>query len=77
MKALTHGRLQETLQRYGVKLMGGGLDEAPLAYKDIYRVMEAQNHLVDIVGMFHPKIVKMDGTPHKQWKKKKDLLPGE
>jgi len=77
MKELTHATLQETLQRYGVKLMGGGLDEAPLAYKDIYRVMEAQNHLVDIVGLFHPKIVKMDGTPHKQWKKKRDMLPGE
>ena len=77
IKEITQSSMHELLQRHGVKLMGGGLDEAPLAYKDIYRVMEAQNHLVDIVGMFHPKIVKMDGTPHKQWKKKKDLLPGE
>jgi tRNA-splicing ligase RtcB (3'-phosphate/5'-hydroxy nucleic acid ligase) len=39
LKEITQSTLQEALQRYGVTLMGGGLDEAPLAYKDIYRVM--------------------------------------
>ncbi|HUQ97338.1 MAG TPA: RtcB family protein, partial [Chitinophagaceae bacterium] len=77
MKEITQSSLQEALQRHGVTLMGGGLDEAPLAYKDIYCVMKAQNQLVDTVGLFHPKIVKMDGSAPKQWKKKSPLLQGE
>jgi hypothetical protein len=31
--------------------------------------MNAQNQLVDTVGLFHPKIVKMDGAPTRQWNK--------
>lgn len=77
LKELTQGTLQEALQRHGVTLMGGGLDEAPLAYKDIYRVMQAQHHLVETVGLFHPKIVKMDGSAPKQWRKKSTILSGE
>jgi tRNA-splicing ligase RtcB len=77
IKEITQSSLQEALQRHGVKLMGGGLDEAPLAYKDIYRVMQAQHHLVDTVGLFHPKIVKMDAGTPKQWKKKSVLSSGE
>jgi tRNA-splicing ligase RtcB (3'-phosphate/5'-hydroxy nucleic acid ligase) len=77
LKEITHHTLQETLKEYGVTLMGGGLDEAPLAYKDIYRVMQAQHHLVDTVGLFHPKIVKMDDSLPKQWKKKRNVVAGE
>lgn len=61
MKSVTHNALNEILARHGVKLIGGGLDEAPFAYKDIHVVMSAQKHLVDTVGLFYPKIVKMDG----------------
>jgi tRNA-splicing ligase RtcB len=43
-----------------VTLLGGGLDEAPLAYKDIEEVMQAQRQLVDIMGVFQPRIVRMD-----------------
>ena len=50
------------LAKHGVKLLGGGLDEAPFAYKDIEVVMKSQTALVDIVGKFTPKIVKMDGA---------------
>ena len=32
--------------------------------------MKAQKQLVETVGVFHPKIVKMDGAVAKQWKKK-------
>lgn len=42
-----------------VRLISAGLDEAPMAYKDIFAVMEAQRDLVDIVGRFDPRIVKM------------------
>lgn len=77
LKTITHKELNEALAKQGVKLLGGGLDEAPFAYKDIHEVMKAQKQLVDTLGSFHPKIVKMDGAVPKQWKKKKDTLDGE
>ncbi|MEM9390803.1 MAG: RtcB family protein [Bacteroidota bacterium] len=45
----------------GVEVIGSGLDEAPMAYKDINKVMESQKDLVDVVGSFLPKIVRMCG----------------
>jgi tRNA-splicing ligase RtcB (3'-phosphate/5'-hydroxy nucleic acid ligase) len=62
MNSITHELLKESLYRHGVTLLGGGLDEAPQAYKDIEEVMRSQKQLVDIVGKFIPKIVRMDGT---------------
>lgn len=50
------------LDQQGVTLLGGGLDEAPMAYKDIHEVMRAQQDLVDIVGIFQPRIVRMEGV---------------
>jgi len=73
LASITHKELKEQLQRHGVKLLGGGLDEAPNAYKDIEVVMKSQTALVDVVGKFTPKIVKMDGTAPKQWKKKGEI----
>lgn len=70
LAAITQKELKEQLQRHGVKLLGGGLDEAPHAYKDIEAVMKSQSALVDIVGKFTPKIVRMDGTAPKKWKNK-------
>ena len=49
------------------------MDESPFAYKDIDAVMKSQQHLVEVVGKFTPKIVKMDGAKHKIWGKKKDV----
>ena len=40
--------------------MGGNTEEAPMAYKDINEVMNAQSELVDILGTFQPRIVRMD-----------------
>ncbi|HEX2845614.1 MAG TPA: RtcB family protein [Chitinophagaceae bacterium] len=71
MQSITHTALKNELARHGVKLLGGGLDEAPFAYKDINLVMQSQKQLVDVVGKFTPKIVKMDGTAPKSWKKAK------
>ncbi len=64
MKSITQTALKDELQRQGVKLIGGGLDEAPFAYKNIHDVMNAQKNLVTTLGLFHPKIVKMDGAIH-------------
>ena len=49
------------LRDAGVTLLGAGLDEAPAAYKDIHEVMAAQVDLVDVLGTFHPSIVRMCG----------------
>jgi tRNA-splicing ligase RtcB len=69
IKSVTQHALNDILKKHGVKLIGGGLDEAPHAYKDIHEVMGAQKHLVETVGLFYPKIVKMDGAAPKQWRK--------
>lgn len=45
----------------GVEVIGSGLVEAPMAYKDIKKVMQSQEDLVDIIGSFQPKIVRMCG----------------
>ncbi|MCP4196649.1 MAG: RtcB family protein [Proteobacteria bacterium] len=50
---------KQLLAKKGVKLISAGLDEVPMAYKDIETVMAAQGELVDIVARFDPRIVKM------------------
>jgi tRNA-splicing ligase RtcB len=76
IKSITHHLLRETLEKNGVKLIGGGLDEAPQAYKDIEEVMVSQKQLVDVGGKFIPKIVKMDGGKGKHWgKRREDATP--
>ena len=59
--SITQHALSEELARHGVRLIGGGLDEAPFAYKDIEEVMRAQRGLVEVGGGFRPRIVRMDG----------------
>jgi tRNA-splicing ligase RtcB len=48
------------LAEQGVDLIGGGIDEAPMAYKDIHHVMQSQQDLVEVLGTFTPKVVRMD-----------------
>jgi len=68
LNSITQNALKNELDKYGVTLLGGGLDEAPFAYKDIDEVMQSQLHLVDAVGKFIPKIVKMDRAAPKKKK---------
>jgi tRNA-splicing ligase RtcB len=42
-----------------VTLISSGLDEVPMAYKNIREVMEAQHDLVTVLGRFDPMLVKM------------------
>ncbi len=42
-----------------ITLLGGGIDEAPQAYKNIWEVMAAQSDLVAVLGRFDPRIVRM------------------
>lgn len=56
----TNSALKKLLSQNGVTLIGGSVEEMPLAYKDIDRVMPAQESLVDIHGKFMPRIVRMN-----------------
>jgi tRNA-splicing ligase RtcB len=60
-KSITSTERDRYLSERGVRLIGGELDEAPQAYKSIDQVMEAQRDLVEVVGKFEPRIVRMDG----------------
>ena len=57
--SITSGQVRKYLEYRGVKLLGGGLDEAPMAYKNIEEVIGAQRDLVEVLGKFAPKIVMM------------------
>ncbi len=79
MEAVSDKQFKEEVEKHGVKLLGGGKDESPFAYKDIEVVMQSQKALVDVVGKFTPKIVKMDGAKHRSWSKKnqREKLTGD
>jgi tRNA-splicing ligase RtcB len=63
-KTVTKDAMRTILKDHGVTLIGAGLDEAPMAYKNIETVMAAQTELVDVVAKFTPKMVRMadDGS---------------
>jgi tRNA-splicing ligase RtcB len=60
----TWNAVRTNLSARGIRVISAGADEAPGAYKDIHSVMAAQVELVDTIGQFDPKIVKMceDGS---------------
>jgi tRNA-splicing ligase RtcB len=47
------------LRERGITLLGGGIDESPQAYKDIESIIAAQDELVEVIGKFTPRIVRM------------------
>jgi tRNA-splicing ligase RtcB (3'-phosphate/5'-hydroxy nucleic acid ligase) len=61
-QTLNWGAVKTELKRKGVKLISAGIDEAPMAYKDIHEVMAAQRDLVDPLATFQPTVVKMAGS---------------
>jgi tRNA-splicing ligase RtcB (3'-phosphate/5'-hydroxy nucleic acid ligase) len=50
---------QRVLRERRVTLLSAGLDEVPMAYKDIDEVMAAQSRLVETLARFDPRLVKM------------------
>jgi len=62
MKTFDWKEANRVLEERGVKLLSAGLDEVPMVYKDIHEVMAAQADLVEVLGRFDPKLVKM--APH-------------
>lgn len=57
----------KTLEESGVTLLGGSLDEASDAYKDISEVMRYQEDLVSVKGTFVPSIVRMAPTTKRRY----------
>jgi tRNA-splicing ligase RtcB len=59
-ESMTASGMKKLLSNAGVTLIGGSVEENPLAYKDIETVINAQKDLVDIHGRFIPIIARMN-----------------
>jgi tRNA-splicing ligase RtcB len=59
LQSFTWSATRKLLADRGVELLSAGLDEVPGVYKDIHLVMSAQTDLVEVLGRFDPKLVKM------------------
>jgi tRNA-splicing ligase RtcB len=59
LNAISKSTRDEYLQERGVTLLGGGMDESPQAYKPIDTIIAAQSDLVEVIGKFMPRIVRM------------------
>lgn len=59
-ESMTVSAMKKMLSNAGVELIGGSVEENPLAYKDIEMVMQSQKELVDIQGKFIPRIARMN-----------------
>ena len=59
LQSFTWSGTKKLLAERGVELLSAGLDEVPGVYKDIHSVMAAQSDLVEVLGRFDPKLVKM------------------
>jgi tRNA-splicing ligase RtcB len=58
-ESITRAARDEYLRERGVTLLGGAMDESPQAYKPIEAIIAAQDDLVEVLGRFLPKIVRM------------------
>ncbi|MBS1563708.1 MAG: RtcB family protein, partial [Bacteroidetes bacterium] len=59
-ESMTMSGLKQMLSAAGVTLIGGSVEENPMAYKDIETVIAEQQSLVEVEGRFMPKIVRMN-----------------
>jgi len=58
-ESFTWSETKKLLAKRSVTLLSAGLDEVPMAYKDIDEVMAAQEDLVEVLARFDPRLVKM------------------
>ena len=56
----TSSDIKKVLKAKDITLIGGNAEEAPMAYKNIEAVMQSQRDLVEVIGRFQPRIVRMD-----------------
>ena len=59
LQSFTWSAVNKLLVERGVTLLSASLDEVPMVYKDIHGVMRAQTDLVETLGRFEPRLVKM------------------
>jgi len=59
-ESMTVSAMKKLLTNSGINLIGGTVEENPLAYKDIETVIAAQHELIEIQGKFFPQIVRMN-----------------
>lgn len=59
-ESFTQSAMKKFLSQAGVTLIGGSIEEMPLAYKNIDRVMQPKETLVEVQGKFMPRIVRMN-----------------
>lgn len=58
-ETISKSSMNQLLAEHRVHLIGGSVEEAAFAYKDIETVMKSQQELVKVEGSFMPKIVRM------------------
>ncbi|MGA0560752.1 RtcB family protein [Larkinella sp. VNQ87] len=63
---VTRSQLNQALEEAQIQLIGGDLDEAPMVYKNIKTVIDAQKELVSVLATFTPKIVRMADPNRKE-----------
>ncbi|WP_421827796.1 RtcB family protein [Larkinella sp.] len=63
---LTRSQWNKALKEADIQLIGGDLDEAPMVYKNIETVIDAQRDLVEVLAKFTPKIVRMADANRKE-----------
>ena len=59
--AVSHRMMREWIEREGVILRGGGLDESPHVYRRLPDVLAAQGETIEVVHTLKPLIVVMAG----------------
>ena len=59
LNSISRAARDEYLKARGITLLGGGMDESPQAYKPIESIIAAQADLVEVLGKFTPRIVRM------------------
>jgi tRNA-splicing ligase RtcB (3'-phosphate/5'-hydroxy nucleic acid ligase) len=59
LNSITKTARDTYLRERGVTLLGGAIDESPQAYKDVESVIAAQLDLVEVIGKFTPRVVRM------------------
>ena len=59
LNSISKSTRDDYLKERGVTLLGGGMDESPQAYKPIDTIIAAQHDLVEVIGKFTPRIVRM------------------
>jgi tRNA-splicing ligase RtcB (3'-phosphate/5'-hydroxy nucleic acid ligase) len=59
ISSISKSARDDYLRQRGITLLGGGMDESPQAYKDIEAIIAVQDDLVEVIGKFTPRIVRM------------------